>query len=44
MPELGDLVTGQAIGRASRDEINIFRESQEVMGIWRLRLGFMMKR
>jgi alanine dehydrogenase len=26
--ELGELVTGQAIGRADRDEINIFRESQ----------------
>ena len=26
--ELGELVTGQAIGRAYRDEINIFRESQ----------------
>jgi len=28
IPELGELVTGQAVGRASRDEINIFRESQ----------------
>ncbi len=28
VPELGELVTGQAVGRASRDEINIFRESQ----------------
>jgi len=26
--ELGELVTGQAPGRTSRDEINIFRESQ----------------
>jgi len=26
--ELGELVAGQAIGRANRDEINIFRESQ----------------
>jgi ornithine cyclodeaminase/alanine dehydrogenase-like protein (mu-crystallin family) len=26
--ELGELVTGQAIGRANHDEINIFRESQ----------------
>jgi ornithine cyclodeaminase/alanine dehydrogenase-like protein (mu-crystallin family) len=26
--ELGELVTGQAVGRASGDEINIFRESQ----------------
>lgn len=26
--ELGELVTGQAPGRSSRDEINIFRESQ----------------
>ncbi len=26
--ELGDVITGQAVGRASRDEINIFRESQ----------------
>src|SRR5919108_5287961 len=28
IPELGDLVTGQARGRDSREEINIFRESQ----------------
>ena len=28
IPELGEVITGQAIGRASRDEINIFRESQ----------------
>jgi|ERR1044071_2103722 ornithine cyclodeaminase/alanine dehydrogenase-like protein (mu-crystallin family) len=28
IPELGELVTGQAIGRANRNEINIFRESQ----------------
>ncbi|MGZ8426862.1 MAG: ornithine cyclodeaminase family protein [Candidatus Binatia bacterium] len=28
VPELGELVTGQAVGRANRDEINIFRESQ----------------
>jgi ornithine cyclodeaminase/alanine dehydrogenase-like protein (mu-crystallin family) len=28
IPELGELVTGQASGRTSRDEINIFRESQ----------------
>lgn len=28
IPELGELVTGQAAGRATRDEINIFRESQ----------------
>ncbi len=28
IPELGELVTGQISGRASRDEINIFRESQ----------------
>jgi len=26
--ELGDVITGNAVGRASRDEINIFRESQ----------------
>jgi ornithine cyclodeaminase/alanine dehydrogenase-like protein (mu-crystallin family) len=25
---LGELVAGQALGRSSRDEINIFRESQ----------------
>ncbi len=28
IPELGELVTGQVTGRADRDEINIFRESQ----------------
>jgi ornithine cyclodeaminase/alanine dehydrogenase-like protein (mu-crystallin family) len=28
IPELGEVITGQAVGRASRDEINIFRESQ----------------
>jgi ornithine cyclodeaminase/alanine dehydrogenase-like protein (mu-crystallin family) len=28
IPELGELVTGQVPGRTSRDEINIFRESQ----------------
>ena len=28
IPELGEVITDQAIGRASRDEINIFRESQ----------------
>jgi alanine dehydrogenase len=28
IPELGELVTGQVVGRADRDEINIFRESQ----------------
>ena len=28
IPELGEVITGQAIGRASGDEINIFRESQ----------------
>jgi len=28
IPELGELVTGQVPGRASREEINIFRESQ----------------
>ena len=28
IPELGELVTGRVVGRASRDEINIFRESQ----------------
>jgi ornithine cyclodeaminase/alanine dehydrogenase-like protein (mu-crystallin family) len=28
IPELGELVTGQVSGRADRDEINIFRESQ----------------
>jgi len=28
VPELGEVITGQAVGRASRDEINIFRESQ----------------
>lgn len=28
IPELGELVVGQALGRSSRDEINIFRESQ----------------
>jgi ornithine cyclodeaminase len=28
IPELGELVAGQALGRSSRDEINIFRESQ----------------
>ena len=28
IPELGELITGQAVGRANRDEINIFRESQ----------------
>ena len=28
IPELGDLIAGHAVGRASRDEINIFRESQ----------------
>jgi ornithine cyclodeaminase/alanine dehydrogenase-like protein (mu-crystallin family) len=28
IPELGELVTGQVTGRAHRDEINIFRESQ----------------
>ena len=28
IPELGDVIAGHAIGRASRDEINIFRESQ----------------
>jgi alanine dehydrogenase len=28
IPELGELVTGQVSGRASREEINIFRESQ----------------
>ena len=28
IPELGELVTGRVAGRASRDEINIFRESQ----------------
>src|SRR6266576_3297450 len=26
--ELGELVTGQVVGRTNRDEINIFRESQ----------------
>lgn len=28
IPELGELITGQVSGRTSRDEINIFRESQ----------------
>jgi ornithine cyclodeaminase/alanine dehydrogenase-like protein (mu-crystallin family) len=28
IPELGELVTGQVVGRANRDELNIFRESQ----------------
>jgi alanine dehydrogenase len=28
IPELGDLISGQSVGRADRDEINIFRESQ----------------
>lgn len=28
VPELGDVIVGNAVGRASRDEINIFRESQ----------------
>jgi ornithine cyclodeaminase len=28
IPELGELVMGQVVGRADRDEINIFRESQ----------------
>ena len=28
IPELGDLIAGYAVGRAGRDEINIFRESQ----------------
>ena len=28
IPELGELVTGRVVGRASPDEINIFRESQ----------------
>jgi ornithine cyclodeaminase/alanine dehydrogenase-like protein (mu-crystallin family) len=28
IPELGDVIAGNAVGRASRDEINIFRESQ----------------
>lgn len=28
IPELGDVVVGNAVGRANRDEINIFRESQ----------------
>jgi ornithine cyclodeaminase len=28
IPELGDVITGHAVGRAHRDEINIFRESQ----------------
>jgi len=28
IPELGELVTGQVPGRTSRDEINVFRESQ----------------
>ena len=28
IPELGELVTGQVVGRTNRDEINIFRESQ----------------
>ena len=28
IPELGELVTGRVVGRADRDEINIFRESQ----------------
>jgi ornithine cyclodeaminase len=28
IPELGELVTGQVSGRGSRDEINVFRESQ----------------
>ena len=28
IPELGEVITGQAVGRANRDEINIFRESQ----------------
>jgi alanine dehydrogenase len=28
IPELGDLIAGYAVGRASRDEINVFRESQ----------------
>jgi alanine dehydrogenase len=28
IPELGELVTERVAGRASRDEINIFRESQ----------------
>ena len=28
IPELGELVTGRVPGRANRDEINIFRESQ----------------
>jgi alanine dehydrogenase len=28
IPELGELVTGQVVGRTRRDEINIFRESQ----------------
>jgi ornithine cyclodeaminase len=28
IPELGELVSGRVPGRESRDEINIFRESQ----------------
>ena len=28
VPELGEVITGHAVGRADRDEINIFRESQ----------------
>jgi ornithine cyclodeaminase len=28
IPELGDVITGHSVGRANRDEINIFRESQ----------------
>jgi alanine dehydrogenase len=28
IPELGELVTGRVIGRANREEINVFRESQ----------------
>jgi ornithine cyclodeaminase len=28
IPELGDVIAGQAVGRANREEINIFRESQ----------------
>jgi len=28
IPELGELVTGEVVGRANRNEINIFRESQ----------------
>ena len=28
IPELGELVSGEVTGRANRDEINIFRESQ----------------